>query len=370
MTNGAEAEAVTETETIEAQGTSRRQNASVLFKVPETIKKIGKMIPTLCLKSVFAPAGGYKCELCNQNFVSAPELIKHQQLHGSPWTSQNSGKILMSQAEFSEHRPEPSFPCNICDRAFATIHSLKRHKLLHVRDGRRCPKCGMLFCQLHNHVLFVPQPESEQETNTDEPQLEAPESEQVSFTDDSVLEVKASTAEAPPEKPELNVLSDSADSAQCVMSITPTRTAATLATMLSSPNPEPTCQIENPLPPASHRRILRTMPVPFLLRTSRFVLHSHFRDDYPPDFFQPHLPQYPDLPPSLKVFSPQRLTSSMLEVKRNTDYILGKQNKPKNVENVLNIVKEEPCEMPLFPPDEQTATSKNEIIAYDLEIVL
>lgn len=60
----------------------------------------------------------------------------------------------------------------------------------------------------------------------------------------------------------------------------------------------------------------------------------------------------------------------MLGVKRNTDYILGKQNKPKNVENVLTIVKEEPCEMPLFPPDEQTATSKNEIIAYDLEIVL
>lgn len=328
------------------------------------------MFPTVCLKSVFAPAGGYKCELCNQNFISAPELIKHQQLHGSPSTSQNSGKVLTSQAELSEHQPEPSFPCNICDRAFATRHSLKRHKLLHVRDGRRCPKCGMLFCQLHNHVLFVPQPESEQETNTDEPRLEELESEQDSFTDDSLLEMEASTAKSPLEKPKPNESSDSADSAQCVTSITPTWITAMLAAVLSSPNPEPTCQTENPLPPASHRRILRSMPVPVLQRTSRFLLHSHFRDDYPPDFVQPHLPHYPDLPPSLKVFSPQRLTSAMLGVKRNTDYILGKQNKPKNVENVLTIVKEEPCEMPLCPPDEQTATSKNEIIAYDLEIVL
>uniref|UniRef100_A0A8C2XD16 C2H2-type domain-containing protein n=1 Tax=Cyclopterus lumpus TaxID=8103 RepID=A0A8C2XD16_CYCLU len=43
---------------------------------------------------------------------------------------------------------KPSFPCNMCDQSFTTSGNLKRHKLLHVKDGRKCPECGVLFCQL------------------------------------------------------------------------------------------------------------------------------------------------------------------------------------------------------------------------------
>ncbi|XP_057686661.1 uncharacterized protein LOC130912535 [Corythoichthys intestinalis] len=46
----------------------------------------------------------------------------------------------------------PSFPCNLCDRSFPDPHLLKRHKLLHVKDGRKCTTCGALFCRLHGHA--------------------------------------------------------------------------------------------------------------------------------------------------------------------------------------------------------------------------
>ncbi|CAL9703423.1 unnamed protein product [Knipowitschia caucasica] len=46
--------------------------------------------------------------------------------------------------------------------------------------------------------------------------------------------------------------------------------------------------------------------------------------NYPKDFIQPHLPQTPELPPELRMFSSQLLTSTWLDVKRNFDYILQK----------------------------------------------
>lgn len=45
---------------------------------------------------------------------------------------------------------------------------------------------------------------------------------------------------------------------------------------------------------------------------------------HPRDFVQPHLPQTPVLPPALQMFSPQYLTSAMLDVERNYRYILSK----------------------------------------------
>ncbi|XP_055021677.1 uncharacterized protein LOC110164477 isoform X2 [Boleophthalmus pectinirostris] len=45
--------------------------------------------------------------------------------------------------------------------------------------------------------------------------------------------------------------------------------------------------------------------------------------NYPKDFVQPHLPQTPLLPPTLQMFSPQLLTSAMLEVERNFECILS-----------------------------------------------
>lgn len=329
----------------ESQTTSSPIEASTSFKVPAGIPKLGKMIPTVLLKSVFAPAGGYQCELCSQNFINASQLVKHKQLHEEerPFTSEVCERLFTSQEDFTEHQhdQEPSFPCNMCDRSFTSSHNLKRHKLLHVKDGRKCHKCGVLFCRLHNHVVFLPQTKSELESSMVESLL---------------------------EEEEPNQFSDSDDDDQNTMTITQMQTTTAQPTSPTPPKPGPLTKIHNPLPPASHTRIIKEIPVPTLKKPSPHPPRNS-RKYYPANLVRPCPPAKIELPPSLRVFSPQYLTSALLEVERNYEYIL---DKARDVKNNLDIVKEEPCELPLDSPDEQSAVGPNrkERIAYDLEVVL
>lgn len=283
---------------IQLQTTSTPNKASETTQESKGLSKLRAMIPILCLKSVFAPRAGYLCELCSQKFSCASELLKHKQLHANPVSCEASEQVSTEQEEFPKQAPEPSFPCNMCDRSFATSQSLKRHKLRHVRDDRRCPKCGIIFCQLHNHVLFLPLPNNEQDSTSDESD-ESDEGKQNSFPDASVLDEPGCDAEA--------------SAAQSVEAI----------------KPEPTRETLNPLPPPSHLNIPNKIPLPKLKRLLNPHVSRCFRDDYPADYIQLHLPQSPQLQPHLKVFSPQRLTSALLEVKRNYEYILSEPAKVK-----------------------------------------
>lgn len=305
---------------IQLQTTSTPNKASEMTQESKGLSKLPAMIPILCLKSVFAPRAGYLCELCSQKFNCASELLKHKQLHENPVSCEVSEKVSTEQEEFPKQAPEPSFPCNICDRSYATSQSLKRHKLLHVKDDRRCPKCGIIFCQLHNHVLFVPLPKNEQDSTTEESLLQdadfnnelscdemetsepftvESEAKQNSFTDASLLDKPGRDAEA--------------SDAQSVVAI----------------KPDPTRETLNPLPPPSHLNIPNEIPLPKLKRLLNPHVSRCFRDDNSADYIQLHLPRSPQLQPQLKIFSPQRLTSALLEVKRNYEYILGEPAKVK-----------------------------------------
>lgn len=314
------------------------------------------MNPIVLLKSVFA-AGKYQCELCTQTFTDASQLVRHKELHEEErlFVCEICGKTFTSLSDFTEHQRvhELSFQCNMCDRSFTTSQNLKRHKLLHVKDGRKCSKCGVLFCRRHNHILFLPQSESEQDSF-------------IIKTENDLL-----------KNPELNQTADLEPDPQTTMTLTPslTSTVQTILPTTSNPGPVsssgPLSKTHNALPPASHRRILSTMPFPVLIKPLPVPrppppVPSNSFNSHPAAFIQPHLPQHPELPPSLKMFSPQYLTSALLEVTRNYDYILRKPTVvPKS------IVKEEQCELPLIPPEEQSvANNKKERIAYDLEVVL
>lgn len=304
------AETETETETSDSPTASSPNKTPETVHKPAGILKLGKKFPSLVLKSVFAPASGYQCELCSHNFAHPSQLIKHKELH----EAKVCGKLFTAPADFSAHQPppKPSFPCNMCDRSYTTNHNLKRHKLRHVKDGRKCGKCGVIFCQLHNHVLYVPRVEPAQESDAAEP--------------------------------------DRFPGA----TVTPAKTALP--------------KTENPLPDASHTRVINKIPVPKLIKPLNLQVPWQSRVIYP-DPIQPNLRQLPDLPPALKLFSPQCLTSRLLQVERNYDYILGNK-KPRDEKTV----KEEPCELPLIPPDEHERSAaahiKRERTAYDLEIVL
>lgn len=331
-----EAAIESESEATESQPASSPKKALTSFKIPAGIPEMGKMIPTVLLKSVFKPARGFQCELCSQRFITAAQLVKHKRLH-----KENSKKLLTGLTDFvePEHIQEPSFSCNVCGRSFATSHILKRHKLLHVKDGRKCPLCGVLFCQLHNHVLFLPQSQSEQEPAV----VESPE---------------------PPEEPGAN------DEAESIVTETQKQTFTKQVTSTPSPIPEPLPEIINPLPPPSHIRIFTQVPVPKLKKPSMPPqLSKNARMDYPVKFVQPPPPQDLQLTSYLKVFSPHHLTSAFIQVERNYDYILEKARK---AEDNMVVVKEEPYEQTIVSPPAQrpVAHIKKERIAYDMEIVL
>lgn len=271
------------------------------------------------------PLLGYLCELCNQKFSEGSELVKHKRLHENAESCDVGGKVSPERGESPKRLPEPSFPCNMCDRSFATNQSLKRHKLLHVKGDKRCPKCGLIFCRLHNHV-FVPLPRNNQNSTADlkSPLLD-PDLSGESSSDGSALESSGSFTDEPVSKSFKEKSSDEESDAAM--------------------KPEPLRKkTRNPLPPASHMKIPKKIPLPKLITVSNPQVFRSFGDDYPTDYVQPHLPQQPPLRSSLKVFSPQCLTSVVLEVRRNYKYITSE---PGNIKR----------------PQEQN-------IAYDLEIVL
>lgn len=286
---------------------------------PDGTSDLQAKIPTLCLRSVFAPLAGYLCELCSQTFSHASELVKHRQLHENPVSCEVGENIPTEQGELPKHVPEPSFPCNMCDRYFTTNQSLKRHKLLHVKDGRRCPKCGQIFCQLHNHILYVPLPKNEQNSTTDESSSEDTDLSSESSSDDSV------PGESDSFTDESGCKRDSLEDASLLEE--PEHDPESSA-VESVAEPEPLSGTQNPLPPASHLQIPTEIPLLKLKRVRKPQVSRYFRDDYPTDYVQLHLPRRPQLPPSLKVFSPQCLTSALLEVRRNYEYII---KKPANV---------------------------------------
>ncbi|KAM7405095.1 hypothetical protein PAMP_012380 [Pampus punctatissimus] len=348
------------------------------FKVPAGIPKLGKMNPVVLLKSVLAPAGGYQCEQCDQNCTNVSQLIKHKQEHEEEksFSCTICGKCFTNQALFMEHQcvhtDETSFPCNMCDRSFTTSHNLKRHKLLHVRDGRKCSKCGILFCQRHNHILFLPQNES-----INESEEESSISESKNLMPENDLQ----------EKPEPSQTADLVDDTQSSPS------SQTVAPTTTNPGPLPNSHETPPL--ASNTRIVSEIPIPQLINPLRCSVpsvlqcssnpstSSQFKPPRPPNypavFIQPHLPLYPELPPSLQIFSPQYLTSASLEVTRNYDYIFSKKmvvkekekKKKKKEEEQEDHVMEEQCNTPLTSPDEQSREQdKKERLAYDMEIML
>ncbi|XP_059188862.1 zinc finger protein 107-like [Centropristis striata] len=357
-----EGEALTEEAEFESENTSGKsqtasspKTASPSFKIPAGILGLDKRKPIVLLKDICISAGGYQCDQCDQSFTDVPQLMKHKHLHEeeSSTICIICEKFFMSQADLTQHHCvcEPSFQCNICDRSFTSNHNLKRHKLLHVKDGRKCGTCGVLFCQRHNHILYLPSAETVTEYEEDS-----------SIIPPQNLDSNLQPENHLLEKPEPSETADPEDNAQSTMIVSPVH-----------PKPEPLFETDKDLSPVSHSGMSSEIAEPLFLKPSSVSLlpppvprvskntSSQFRPTYP---VRPIPPPNLELPPSLKLFSPQFLTSAFLEVKRNYEYILSK---PGGVKKKKNVVKEEQCELPLNSPVEHVKTERT---AYDLEIVL
>ncbi|KAL3059577.1 hypothetical protein OYC64_014229 [Pagothenia borchgrevinki] len=322
------------TEETETETTLSPNKTASPFKAPTGVLQ-PNMSPVVFLKHVFLPAGGFKCEQCNQNFTNVSQLMKHKKLHeehveeqeehveeqeeheeeieeNASFVCESCGKIFSGRALFSGHECELSFPCNMCDRAFATSQNLKRHKLQHVRDDRKCRECGTMFCKRHKQTVVVSVAES------------AP-----------VWEEEPSVA----EPKNVYLMSERVQ--------------------------------EGAIPSASHTVSLpkihpMLIPVPLSLEPPLIGRLKPRMCDVLQLSIKPLPPPPPPLRPSLQLFSPRFLTSALLQVDRNYDYMLSKPMPVKK-----NIVKEEPQELPLVLPAEISVENiKKEQTAYDMEFAI
>ncbi|XP_030589772.1 uncharacterized protein LOC115783194 [Archocentrus centrarchus] len=340
-------ETETETKIIQSQTTPILNKTSPPLKGLPDILKLEKKRPIVLLKPIVARAGGYQCELCSQTFTDIPQLVKHKQLH----EEQRSIVSKISQADFTEHhvvhRDEPSFPCNMCDRSFTTSHHLKRHKLLHVKDGRKCLRCGALFCHRHNHMLFLPQTESKTESEPED--------------DSSVggTENDLSNELEPGQMTEITGKTQSSQTITPLLSSAPSAAPTSPSSgFLSKSSPFSSLVLPEIAPPV----FLKPCPVPRPFAPN--VRHSRNPGT---SFHHDYLARHAELPSSLKIFSPRYLTSALLEVKRNYEYILSKPKKGK----AKNMVKKEQGEPEMTASEGQrTKPEKKERIAYDLELVV
>lgn len=319
------------------------------------------MNPILLLKSVFKPAVGYLCDLCSQSFANTSQLLKHKEFH-----EDSSENLPTKETEIKEPKQiqEISFSCNMCDQSFATTHILKRHKLLHVRDGRKCPWCGVLFCQRHNHVVFLPQTQSEQECNGDKSESE--ESEELNESKEPEESEKTEEPEESeelkepdePKEPEESKEPETNDKPHYVMTKTQTQDLPMHDDPPATPAHLP--EIISLIPPPSQERNFKKLPK---LRKLSLLPERHV---------QPPPPQHLKLPAYLQVFSPQRLTSVFLQVQRNYTYIMKKANNQKKLKKKTSGKIFIPqCPQPAVPPPAQSDVPfERERIAYDMEIVL
>ncbi|XP_061702392.1 zinc finger protein 579-like isoform X1 [Syngnathoides biaculeatus] len=287
------ADCATEEQTLTEQTKSDTETeetpSSPLDRAASSLASLDKISPVVLLKHVVAPSGDFLCELCNENFSTVGHLVQHKHRHENQTSPshQVEGKIPV---RVSAEREEPSLPCNICDRTFTDRHSLKRHKLLHVKDGRKCQTCGVLFCRLHRRTLLVAQPAAE--TACGDPD----ESEEDALEPGEVAEHVEDFETSWQFIPLLNY---------SIIKISEAR------------HTEPETVPETPLPPLFLPGRPEAEPSRRADPEPQKVVHS---ESLPESCPYPHQ----KLPPALRMFSPQSLTSVFFQVERNYDYIFSK----------------------------------------------
>ncbi|XP_038143350.1 uncharacterized protein LOC119785034 isoform X3 [Cyprinodon tularosa] len=311
-----------------------------ILKIPPHYRDILKLDrkPVVLLKPLVPPQDVSQADLNDQTLTEASEKECEE---GNMCQTGLTESSLVT-------KDHSSFPCNMCDRTFSTSHYLKRHKLLHVRDVRKCLRCGALFCRRHNHVLFQtrsePLPVSEESSSSSEDEslnsdsnTENGQTSETTETADKTLSIQTN---APPSSP--------AFTNSPVLTVSPLTN--TRKPLLESVKPAAV-----PRPPSPIFKVPNNQATVFQIKPLRLGPS--------PSLMQPNV-QQPQLPSSLKVFSSEHLTSALLDVQRNYEYILGKSKTEVQV-------KEEPEDPSQICPVEEPVTRvKLEKIAYDLEMVI
>ncbi|XP_028168167.1 zinc finger protein 62-like [Ostrinia furnacalis] len=107
-----------------------------------------------------ANEGGYKCVICEQNFIKVRILVIHMSIHFNNYSCEVCGSGFMTLRLLKTHlkvHESGNFPCDRCNKVFSTAYK----KTLHIRGvhmkqyPRRCPICPERFNSNYKRTIHL-----------------------------------------------------------------------------------------------------------------------------------------------------------------------------------------------------------------------
>jgi hypothetical protein len=104
--------------------------------------------------------GGYKCVICEQNFIKVRILVIHMSVHFNNYSCEVCGSGFMTLRLLKKHlevHESGNFPCDRCSKVFNTAYKRNLHiRGVHMKQfPRRCPICPERFNSNYKRTIHL-----------------------------------------------------------------------------------------------------------------------------------------------------------------------------------------------------------------------
>ncbi|CAG9789590.1 unnamed protein product [Diatraea saccharalis] len=107
-----------------------------------------------------ASDNGYKCVICDQNFIKVRILVIHMSVHFNNYSCEICGSGFMTLRLLKKHlevHESGNFPCERCNKSFSTSYKRNLHiRGVHMKQyPRRCPMCPERFNSNYKRTIHL-----------------------------------------------------------------------------------------------------------------------------------------------------------------------------------------------------------------------
>lgn len=107
-----------------------------------------------------ATEGGYKCVICEENFIKVRILVIHMSVHFNNYSCEVCGSGFMTLRLLKKHLEVHecgNFPCDRCNKVFSTPYKRTLHiRGVHMKQyPRRCPMCPERFNSNYKRTIHL-----------------------------------------------------------------------------------------------------------------------------------------------------------------------------------------------------------------------
>ncbi|KAL0853067.1 hypothetical protein ABMA27_012842 [Loxostege sticticalis] len=105
-------------------------------------------------------APGYKCVICDQNFIKVRILVIHMSVHFNNYSCEVCGSGFMTLRLLKKHlevHESGNFACDRCNKVFSTAYKRTLHiRQVHMKQyPRRCPMCPARFNSNYKRTIHL-----------------------------------------------------------------------------------------------------------------------------------------------------------------------------------------------------------------------